>query len=122
MGKRRSEQPEWVVSLAASTVDELIEHVAARVAQIEKAEREEGTRGLQEGQLAPALILAIQDRLKPVLDAMGTEAIEAYTDARRAAGEPIGKALGEELGPLLGLSRAGVYNAFGRQGGARARA
>lgn len=115
MANRRTEQPAWITDLADEVVEELVEHVAARVEQLERAELDAGREGLLAGQLAPALLLAIQDRLKPALDDVGRASVESYTEARRSEGIGAGQARGEELGPLMGLSRVGVYHAFGRQ-------
>lgn len=110
---RQIEQPDWVTALAAETVAELLEHVLVRAEQAEQTEA--GAHGLLPGALAPALIMAIQEQLKPELDRAGAAAVEMYTAARRSEGVAAGKAQGEELGPLLGLSRVGVYHSFGRQ-------
>lgn len=111
MAPKKNPQPEWITDLIESTVAELIEHARARIASIEQEHRGKH----HEGQLAPALVLALQTRLKAELDQEGLAAVQAYTEARRKQGTPAQEAQGEELGPLLGLSRAGVYHAFGRR-------
>jgi N-acyl-D-aspartate/D-glutamate deacylase len=111
MASKKTPRPEWIDQLAADTIAELLEHAALRVERLEAANR--GDR--QPGQLTPALIAAIQDGVKAGLDALGAEAVDTYTATRKAKGTPARAAQGEELGPLLGLSQAGVFHSFGRR-------
>lgn len=111
MAPKKTPRPEWITALVQDTVAELLEHAAIRIEELEAKHRGE----LHEGQLTPALVQAIQEELKTGLDRQGAEAVQVYTETRKAAGTPAQEAQGEELGPLLGLTRAGVYHAFSRR-------
>lgn len=107
-------RPEFIEQAAEKIAEELVEHLAARIWDKDREFRQ-AVEIDHFGQAAPALILAVMEKFKDKAEATGAGAVQDYVDSRGREGVGAGTAQGEELGPLMAMSRIGVYHSFGRR-------
>lgn len=107
--------PEWALEATATLTDEILEHIRLSLPYAEKTAGHSRGIGFQ-GELQPALIMALIEQLTPALNKLGQEAVKTYTEDRKAdTGQSARKTVEKELAPIMGMTRAGVMTAFGYQ-------
>jgi hypothetical protein len=116
-------QPQFIHDAVRPLADELSKRAALQLEEMSARLAREAGEFLDDGatadRLLPPLMQALIDQLTDTLNAQGRDYVRAYTAARTAEGVSGRHVHEHELGPLMGLSRAGVNSAFRNQPGGR---